>query len=156
MAALTLYDDTKHVNLQGRQYNLFNVDLGEGIVRDHLALGAIIAAGWLAFMWLLPSLPGPIGVVVAVWVAPPWLLTKAALLPDHGGRPRYALWWCRARYLARRHRPIVPPLGRRPIRRWLTRIEPLLRPTRAPGAARPFTVHTEFVILPDLTEKATA
>lgn len=156
MAALTLYDDTKHVNLRGRQYNLFNVDLGEGIVRDHLGLGAMAAVGWLAVMWLLPSLPGPAGLVVALWLAPPWLLTKAALMPDRGGRPRYALWWCRTRYLARRHRPVVPPLGHRPVRRWLTRLEPLLRPTRAPGAARPFTVRPEFAVLPDLTEQATA
>ena len=156
MAALTLYDDTRHVNLQGRQYQLFNYDLGEGIVRDHLSLGAVVAAGWAGFMWLMPPLPGPVGVVIACWIAPPWLLIKAALMPDRGGRPRYALWWCRARYLARRHRPIVPPLGHRPVRRWLTRLEPLLRPTRHPGAARPFTARPEFVILPDLTDKAAA
>jgi len=154
MAALTLYDDTRHVNLQGRQYQLFNVDLGEGIVRDHLSLGAIVTVGWVGFMWLMPSMPGPVGLVVAFWIAPPWLLIKAALMPDRGGRPRYALWWCRARYLARRHRPMVPPLGHRPVRRWLTRIEPLLRPTRMPGAARPFTVRTEFVVIPPLTGRA--
>lgn len=151
-----LHDDTRHVNLQGRQYRLFNVDLGEGVVRDHLTLGALIAAGWAVVMWLLPSLPLPTGVVIALWIAPPWLLIKAALLPDRGGRPRYALWWCRARYLARRHRPMVPPLGHRPVRRWLTRLEPLLRPTRSPGAARPFVVLAEFDVLPTLTDKATA
>ena len=156
MAALTLSDDTRHVNLQGRQYQLFIYDLGEGIVRDHLSLGALAAAGWAGFMWLMPPLPGPVGVVIACWIAPPWLLIKAALMPDRGGRSRYALWWCRARYLARRHRPIVPPLGHRPVRRWLTRLEPLLRPTRHPGAARPFTARPEFVVLPDLTDKAAA
>ena len=146
--ALTLYDDTRHVNLQGRQYRLFNFDLGEGIVRDHLSLGLIVAAAWAAVMWLVPT-PSflPIGVITALWVAPPWLVIKAALSPDRGSRPRYALWWCRARYLARRHRPMVPGLGHRPVRRSLTRLEPLLRPTRHPGAARPFNVRTEFEFL---------
>ena len=153
---LRLYDDTKHVNLQGRQYKLFNFDLGEGIVRDHLSLGAVITAGWAGFMWLLPSLPLPTGLVIALWVGPPWLGIRAALTPDRGSRPRYALWWCRARYLARRHRPMVPRLGHRPGSRWRTRIEPLLRPIRAPGVSRPFTVRPEFVILPNLTDKATA
>jgi hypothetical protein len=146
--ALTLHDDTRHVNLQGRQYRLFNFDLGEGIIRDHLALGAMIATGWAGVMWLLP-MPGglPVGVITALWIAPPWFAIKAALSRDRGSRPRYALWWCRVRYLARRHRPIVPPLGHRPVRRSLTRLEPLLRPTRRPGLARPFTIRPEFEFL---------
>ena len=53
---LRLYDDTKHVNLQGRQYKLFNFDLGEGIIRDHLMLGLIVCAGWALLRWLAPSL----------------------------------------------------------------------------------------------------
>ncbi|HEY5151592.1 MAG TPA: hypothetical protein VIJ23_17615 [Mycobacterium sp.] len=146
--ALTLYDDTKHVNLQGRQYRLFNFDLGEGIVRDHLSLGLIIAASWAVVMWLAPSLEFlPVGLMVALWVGPPWVAIKAALSPDRGSRPRYALWWCRTRYLARRHRPMVPGPGHRPVRPWLTRLEPLLRPTRHPGASRPFTVHAEIEFL---------
>ena len=152
--ALMLYDDTRHVNLQGRQYRLFNMDLGEGIVRDHLSLGAVIAAGWAVIMWAAPSVTFlPVGLQVALWVAPPWVLIKAALSPDRGSRPRYALWWCRSRYLARRHRPMVPGLGHRPVRRWLTRLEPVLRPTRRPGAARAFTVRPEieFLTLPEAT-----
>lgn len=147
MESLTLYDDTAHVNLQGRQYQLFSVDLGEGIVRDHFSLGAIVIAAWGLIMWALPSLPLPIALVMTLWMAPPWLLIKAALMPDRGGRPRYALWWCRARYLARRNRPMVPQIGHRPVRRSLTRLQPLLRPFRQPGAGRPFTVRAEFEIL---------
>lgn len=151
--AITLFDDTRHANLQGRQYALFNFDLGEGVIRDHLMLGLIVSASWALLMWVAPSLSGlPVGVQVALWIAPPWLLIKAALSPDRGNRPRYALWWCRARYLARRHRPMVPGLGHRPVRRWLTRVEPLLRPTRNPGSARPFTVRPEFQILSLTTE----
>ena len=152
--ALTLHDDTRHVNLQGRQYKLFNFDLGEGIVRDHLSLGLLIVAGWALVMWAAPSLSFlPVGVVVALWMAPPWIAIKAALTPDRGSRPRYALWWCRARYLARRHRPMVPGLGHRQVRRSLTRLEPLLRPTRRPGAGRPFAVRAEFefLTLPEAT-----
>ena len=147
MESFTLYDDTAHVNLQGRQYQLFNIDLGEGIVRDHFSLGAIVIAAWGLFMWVMPSLPLPIALVMTLWMAPPWLLIKAALMPDRGGRPRYALWWCRARYLARRSRPLVPGIGHRPVRRSLARLQPLLRQVRQPGAGRPFTVRAEFEIL---------
>ena len=147
MESFTLYDDTAHVNLQGRQYQLFNIDLGEGIVRDHFSLGAIVIVAWGLFMWALPSLPLPIALVMTMWMAPPWLFIKVALMPDRGGRPRYALWWCRARYLARRSRPMVPGIGHPSVRRSLARLEPLIRPVRQPGAGRPFTVRAEFEIL---------
>jgi hypothetical protein len=146
---LHLDDDTHHVSLQGRQYELFGVDLGEGIVRDHLVLGGIIFGAWFAVMWLVGTPILSTGGVLA-YAAPPWLLTTAALHLDHGGRPGYALWWCRLRFLGRRHRPVVPPLGQTPLHRALTRVEPLLRPTRRRGADQAFTVRGKVLVLHDI------
>ncbi len=149
MDTLPLYDDTGHVNIQGRQYELFNVDLGQGIVRDHLALGGIIFAVWIGLMWLA-GVPILSTYGFLAYIGPPWLATMLALRLDHGGRPGYAGWWCRIRFLGRRHRPVVPPLGQSALHPALARVEPLLRPTRRRGADQAFTAKGTFLFLSDL------
>ena len=39
--------DTRHVRIESRQYEIFNFDLGEGIVRSRAVVAAIIVLGWV-------------------------------------------------------------------------------------------------------------
>jgi hypothetical protein len=146
MDRLPLNDDTAHVSIQGRQYELFNVDLGQGIVRDHLALGGIIFAVWIGFAWLI-GVPILSTYGFLAYIGPPWIVTMLALRLDHGGRPSYAGWWCRIRFLGRRRWPVVPPLGHAPIHPALAH---LARPKRRRGRDQSFTAKGQFIVLSDL------
>lgn len=99
--------DTRHVRMESRQYEIFNFDLGEGIVRGRAVVAAVIVLGWVIIAAIagvpLISQLGP-----AYYLGPPALLVFFALRTDHGGRPAYALWWDYLRYFQRRSRPIVP------------------------------------------------
>ena len=99
--------DTRHVRIESRQYEIFNFDLGEGIVRSRAVVGAIIVLGWVIIAAIagvpLLSQFGP-----ACYLGPPAVLAFFALRTDNGGRPAYALWWDYLRYFLRRGRPIVP------------------------------------------------
>jgi len=99
--------DTRHVRIESRQYEIFNFDLGEGIVRSRAVVAAIIVLGWVIIAAIagLPLLSqfGP-----ACYLGPPALLAFIALRTDNGGRPAYALWWDYLRYFLRRGKPIVP------------------------------------------------
>jgi len=146
--------DTAHVKIESRQYEILGRDLGEGIAREKLLLGAIIVGGWVGLA-VLVGVPFLSAIGPEVYIAPPLLGTWWALRTDDGGRPTYAAWLDRFRYLLRRHRPIVPSPAVRPVHRLLVRLEPLIRPTRRPGAARPFTAAAEFDVL-DLTPEQEA
>ena len=99
--------DTRHVRIESRQYEIFNFDLGEGIVRSRAVVAAIIVLGWVIIAAIagvpLLSQFGP-----ACYLGPPALLAFFALRTDNGGRPAYALWWDYLRYFLRRGNPIVP------------------------------------------------
>jgi hypothetical protein len=99
--------DTRHVRIESRQYEIFNFDLGEGIVRSRAVVAAIIVLGWVIIAAIagVPLLNqfGP-----ACYLGPPAVLAFFALRTDNGGRPAYALWWDYLRYFLRRGRPIVP------------------------------------------------
>ena len=99
--------DTRHVRIESRQYEIFNFDLGEGIVRSRAVVAAIIVLGWVIIAAIagvpLLSQFGP-----ACYLGPPAVLAFFALRTDNGGRPAYALWWDHLRYLLRRGKPIVP------------------------------------------------
>lgn len=77
--------DTAHVRIESRQYRLLNIDLGEGVPRSSLKVGAMIFLPWLAFMWLLrvPILPP---VWLFVWALPPLLLIGKCVRRDDSGR----------------------------------------------------------------------
>jgi len=107
----TLPTDTRHVKIRSRQYDLFNKDLGEGFERQKALVVAIIVGGW-AVMMLIAGAPLLSSATVAIYVAPPALLSFFAVKEDAGGRPAYASWWDRFRFLFRRGRPLVPHLGR--------------------------------------------
>lgn len=100
--------DTQHVSIESRQYRLFNFDLGEGISRMKMLIAVLIFVPWFVLMAivgvsLLRQFP--------IYIVPPALLTFFALATDPGGRPSYAKWLDRARYLWRRALPLIEKPG---------------------------------------------
>lgn len=100
--------DTQHVSIESRQYRLFNFDLGEGISRMKMLVGVLIFVPWFVLMAI-------IGVSLLrqfpIYIAPPALVTFFALATDAGGRPSYAKWLDRGRYLWRRSVPMIDKPG---------------------------------------------
>ena len=119
--------DTRHVKIRSRQYDLFNKDLGEGYERQKALVVAIIVGAWAVLM-LIAGAPLLSSATVAIYVAPPALLSFFAVKEDAGGRPAYASWWDRIRFLFRRDRPLVPNIGH----------------PQGPG---PLTVHTPKIVV---------
>ena len=103
--------DTRHVKIRSRQYDLFNKDLGEGFERQKALVVTIIVGTWAAMM-LIAGAPLLSSATIAIYVAPPALLSFFAVKEDAGGRPAYVSWWDRIRFLfRRRRRPLVPNIG---------------------------------------------
>lgn len=127
---------TKHYELETRQYELFGVDLGEGIRRRGLLIGAAIVAAWMGLFWGIgvPLRPGTfIG-----WVLPPALLAYYAIQPDASGRrPRLAEWVDLARYGLIDRRPLTGlRLGPGAERALTLRLTARLLPTPKPEVTR--------------------
>ena len=103
-AELPLPTDTALVRIESRQYRLFSVDLGEGIPRVALKVGAWSFPPWFLVCWLLgvPILSG-----LLVWLAPPVFVTWAAMSRDDGGRLRAVGWVDWLGWAFRRQAPIV-------------------------------------------------
>jgi hypothetical protein len=118
--------DTAHVKIESRQYRLFTLDLGEGVDREKLVVGGLIVGAWLALMVML-GVPF-MGKGSMFYLFPPSIVCYRALMADSGGRPRYALWWDRVRYLIRRHEAMVPGAHGAPV-------------------TPPFLARAEFVVL---------
>ncbi|GGM15962.1 hypothetical protein [Nakamurella endophytica] len=118
-----LPSDTAHVRIEARQYNVGRFDLGEGVARRKLLVGAAI----IVPCWLLLGVVFGVPVLRYAWayIVPPALLALAALRPDAGGRPHYVLWLDRARYLARRQVPMLDSMAarERPGRPFLVRAQ---------------------------------
>ena len=122
--------DTRHVKIRSRQYDLFNKDLGEGFERQKALVVAIIVGAWAVLM-LIAGAPLLSSATVAIYVAPPALLSFFAVKEDAGGRPAYASWWDRIRFLFRRGRPLVSNIGR-------------------PAGPAPLTVHMPKIVVLDV------
>lgn len=101
---LPLPTDTALVRIESRQYKLFGVDLGEGIARTTLSVGACAFVPWFILCWLLgvPVVDG-----LLVWLAPPVFGTWAARSRDEGGRLRYRGWIDFVGWAVRRQAPII-------------------------------------------------
>ena len=95
--------DTAHVRIESRQYRLLNIDLGEGVPRSSLKVGALILAPWVALMWLLgvPVLPAP---WLFCWALPPLLLIGRCVRRDHSGRVGLAGLLDAVAFRTQRHR----------------------------------------------------
>ena len=123
--------DTTHVRIESRQYRIFKLDLGEGVPRRKLAVGAaIIAPYWLILgvIFHLSPLAGQ-GKGGIAYIAPAALLVFLALRPDEGGRASYVLVLDRIRFFLRRFTPMIT--------------SPISRPT--PG--RPFIVSARWSVI---------
>lgn len=97
--------DTAHVRPHTRQYRLMRWDLGEGVERASLKVGALLTAPWLGVCYAL-GVPFPR--LILVWLLPPLLLTHRAMGRDESGRLRLRGWADRADARRRsRSRPIV-------------------------------------------------
>lgn len=124
----TLRTFTAHYELESRQYELFGVDLGEGVRRRALLVGAVAVVVWVGLLAVLGAPLRPS--TFAFWVTPPLVITHYATQPDRSGRRmRLAEWWDAARFWA---------VGRRA---WvgLRRAAPVERPVLLRWTARPNT-----------------
>lgn len=125
--AFPMPTDTALVRIESRQYRLFSLDLGEGVSRVALKVGAMLYPPWLLACWLI-GVPLASGGLV-VWLLPPTLATWRGLTRDEGGRLRLRSWADRASWLFTKHRPIV-------------------NAGTAPAAApKPITVNPAFLII---------
>lgn len=82
---LPLPTDTGHLKIESRQYRIFTWDLGEGIPRSSLKVGALIFIPWLLLMWAI-GIPMLSGAWLFVWLLPPALLTWRSVQRDKSGR----------------------------------------------------------------------
>lgn len=96
--------DTALVKIESRQYRLFRLDLGEGIPRVAIKVGAAIVPPWLLVCWLVGV---PVVHGLLIYLLPPALATWRALTRDDGGRLRVRSWGDRVAWLTGRHLPIV-------------------------------------------------
>jgi len=102
-----LPSDTRHLNIESRQYKLLGVDLGHGWPRAAFKVGAWFFLPWLFLCWRVLQLPLLQNGMLLVWLGPPLLLTRVAFTKDAGGRYRVYAWLDRLGYLTRRPKPIV-------------------------------------------------
>jgi hypothetical protein len=126
-----LPSDTAHVRIESRQYRIFKLDLGEGVPRRKLAVGAVIILPYwliLGVIFGLSPLAGQ-GKGGIAYIAPAALLVFLALTPDEGGRASYVLLLDRIRFFLRRFTPMIA--------------SPIARPT--PG--RPFIVTARWSVI---------
>jgi hypothetical protein len=99
--------DTQHLQLETRQYELFNRPLGQGIPRRKLYLGAATSGVWFLIMLIVGVDPlsslGPV-----LYIVPPFALVFLGTKVGDDGRMAYLRWY--DAILARR------PSRRRPQR----------------------------------------
>ena len=96
--------DTAHVRFESRQYRLLKWDLGEGVPRSSLKVGAAVFLPWAALCWIV-GVPLVDGLIL--WLGPPAIATWRAMSRDEGGRLRLRAWADRLAWMTKRHRPIV-------------------------------------------------
>ena len=115
LTTFPLPTDTVHIRIEARQYKLFNIDLGEGIVRRKIGVGAaIVVPYWLILAKVLGlSLLWHQGQGGFIYFFPAGIMVYLALKADVGGRAQYVVWLDKARFLIRRNRPMIAsPISR--------------------------------------------
>lgn len=95
--------DTAHVRIESRQYRLLNIDLGEGVPRSSLKVGAMVIVPWVVLLWLfgVPLMPAA---WLFVWALPPLLVTGRCVRRDASGRVGLAAILDAAAFRTQRHR----------------------------------------------------
>lgn len=97
--------DTSHIRIESRQFNLFGVDLGEGISRTALKVGSALYGPWFILCYQLGVPLGHGGLIL--WITPPALATFRGYTRDLSGRIRLAAWADALTWQVRRGRSIV-------------------------------------------------
>lgn len=113
--ALSLPTDTQHLQLETRQYELFNRPLGQGIVRRRLYLGAAVCVVWFTVLLVVGLNPlsrlGP-----ALYIVPPFATVYIGTRTGDDGRMTALRWYdaVLARLPSRRQRignPLLQSAG---------------------------------------------
>lgn len=107
---LQLPTDTPHLQLETRQYELFNRPLGQGIPRRTIGIGIAVCTVWFALLLLmrvgLTSRFGP-----TLYIVPPFILIYLGTKTGDDGRMNLLLWYdALLARLPRRRRIIRNPL----------------------------------------------
>jgi len=102
--------DTQHLQLESRQYELFNRSLGQGVPRRKMYLGAAAVLVWFPLMLLIGLTPlSPLGPFL--YIVPPFAVVFLGTRLGNDGRMELMRWY--DALLARtpsRRRPIRNPL----------------------------------------------
>jgi hypothetical protein len=89
---LQLPTDTSHLQVETRQYELFNRPLGQGISRRKMGVGVVVCCVWFTLMLLIGLSPmsrfGPM-----VWIVPPFALVYLGTRAGEDGRMALLLWY---------------------------------------------------------------
>lgn len=89
---MQLPTDTSHLQLETRQYELFNRPLGQGVPRRTIGIGVAVCAVWFALMLLvgvsLASRFGP-----TLYVVPPFVIIFLGTRTGEDGRMNLLLWY---------------------------------------------------------------
>lgn len=89
---LVLPTDTQHLQLETRQYELFNRPLGQGIVRRRLYVGVAVCVVWFAVLLVAGVNPlsrlGP-----AVFIVPPFAFVYMGTRVGDDGRMAAMRWY---------------------------------------------------------------
>lgn len=147
---LQLPTDTQHLQLETRQYELFNRPLGQGIPRRKLYLGVLVCIVWFTLLLVIGVNPlskfGPM-----VYIVPPFATVYLGARMGDDGRMAALRWYdaLLARLPRRRRRirnPLLPMAGSEPglieVESGITELHPrsageALTPLVAPtGASR--------------------
>ena len=97
---------TKHYELESRQYELFGVDLGEGVRRRALLIGVAAVVAWVAVLYgiglsLRPS-------TFVAWISPPAVVAYYGSQTDGSGRrTRLIQWYDAVRFVLAGRRPLT-------------------------------------------------
>ncbi len=115
---LPLPTDTQHLQLEARQYELFNRPLGQGIPRRKLYLGLVVCVIWFTLIVIIGVNPlsrfGPM-----VFIVPPFATVYLGTRVGDDGRMAALRWYdaLLARFPTRRRRirnPLLPASSSEP------------------------------------------
>lgn len=98
---------TKPLQVESKQHDLFNIDLGDGIPRRMLVAGMVLVAVWCSTLWLLIGPPSSQS--SSLYLIPPVLLAYLGFQEDprQPRRRRITQWSITVRYMTTGHRPVV-------------------------------------------------
>lgn len=110
MMTFQLPTDTQHLQVETRQYELFNRPLGQGIVRRRLYVGAAVCAVWFLLLLIIGLSPlsrlGP-----ALYLVPPFATVYIGTRTGDDGRMTALRWYdALLARSPRRRQPVGNPL----------------------------------------------